>query len=63
MLAEIRARRGISQNRLSKMSGVPQSVICDIERGKTKAPRIDTMMAIAEALGVKIDELVKKKAG
>ena len=63
MLAEIRARRGISQNRLSKMSGVTQSVICDIERGKTKAPRIDTMMAIAEALGVKIDELVKKKAG
>lgn len=64
MLAEKRKEKGISQNRLAKMSGVPQSVICDIESGKTKFPRVDTLAAIAKALGVTLSDLIDlKKVG
>ena len=62
MVTEQREKRGLSQNQLAKMSGVPQSVISDIESGKTKAPRIDTLMAIAAALGMTVNELIGKKA-
>lgn len=60
MISDERVKRGLSQNQLAKMAGVPQSVICDIESGKTKAPRIDTLQAIASALGVTVDELIGK---
>lgn len=60
MISDVRTERGISQNQLAKMCNVPQSVISDIESGKTKAPRIDTLQAIAAALGVTIDELIGK---
>lgn len=60
MISDVRTERGLSQNQLAKMCNVPQSVISDIESGKTKAPRIDTLQAIAAALGVTIDELIGK---
>lgn len=58
MITEWRIKRQLSQNKLAKLSGVPQSVICDIESGKTKAPRIDTVQAIANALGCTIEQLL-----
>ena len=61
MLTEIRVQHGLSQNQLAKLANVPQSVICDIESGKTKAPRIDTIQALAAALGVTIDDLIRKE--
>lgn len=60
MVADKRIEKGMSQNQLAKLCNVPQSVISDIESGKTKAPRIDTLQAIAAALGVTIDELIGK---
>ena len=63
MIAQQRKERGLSQNQLAKLAGVHQSVISDIENGKTKAPRIDTMNAIAKALGISVNELIEKKAG
>lgn len=58
MLEKLMAQYGVSQNRLSKMSGVPQSVIQYILTGKTKHPRIDTLQALANVFGVTVDELV-----
>ena len=60
-VASYRRKEGISQNRLAKLSGVSQSVINDIEKGKTKAPRVDTMAAIAKVLGVTVDDLISEK--
>ena len=60
MVKEVREKQGISQNALSKMSGVKQSVISYIESGRTKNPRIDTLIALAEALGVSVTELTRK---
>ena len=60
MIKEIREKHGISQNGLAKKIGVSQSALSDIENGKTKNPRIDTIMKIADALKVPIETLVKK---
>jgi len=46
-----REAAGLSQAELSRRSGVKQSVISDIENGHTKSPRVETLMALAAALG------------
>lgn len=45
-----REEKKITQNELARRSGVNQSVISDIESGKTKYPRIDTLRALAGVL-------------
>lgn len=47
----------ITQVELAKRSGLPLVTINDIFRGKIKNPRIDTVNALAEALGVEFDIL------
>ena len=63
----VRARRdaGLTQQDLSRRSGVPQSVISDIENGKTAYPRVDTAIALARVLDCTVDELFdnEKAAG
>ena len=44
-------RRHLTQAQLAKMSGVSQSTIAQIEKGR-KDPSISTLRKIAEALGV-----------
>lgn len=60
MIRELRQKRGWSQTELARKSGVKQSVLSYIESGKTKNPRIDTLAAIASALGVSVQKLLKK---
>lgn len=43
---------GLTFDQLSKMSGVPLQTLHNIFRGHTQNPRIDTMQAIEEALGL-----------
>ena len=50
LIRDKRIRAGISQNELARRSGVKQSVISDIESGKTKLPRVDTVQQIAAVL-------------
>ena len=57
-LRATRERIGLSQYELAKHSGVPQAVISDIESGKTKAPRIDTLQRLAAALHCTVDDLL-----
>ena len=52
-----RESRNFSQAELARRSGVKQSVICFIEQGKTKHPRLDTARALAKALRCKLDDL------
>ena len=60
MIRELRMKQGLSQNALAKRAGIRQGVLSYIESGKTKHPRIDTLSAIAAALGVSVDKLMKK---
>lgn len=59
MIRELRQKKGWTQTELARRAGVKQGVLSDIESGKTKHPRIDTLAAIAFALGVRIEELLK----
>ena len=49
--------RGLSQVALSRKSGVRQTMLSEIEAGKKKGS-VTTLKALADALGVDLDDLV-----
>lgn len=59
-IRRLRNERGISQDKLSKLANLAFHTITKIESGSTPNPTIDTVRRIAEALGVGIDELLKR---
>ena len=63
MIKRLRRKLGITQTELARRAGIRQGVLSYIENGRTKHPRIDTLAAIANALGVTIEDLIEKKAG
>jgi transcriptional regulator with XRE-family HTH domain len=56
-----RVRRGISMNRLAQKSGLSQSMISLLERGK-RTPTLATVLRIAAALNVDPSKLLKVAA-
>ena len=58
-LKKLREKKGITQQELVKLSGVGQGTIGDIERGKIKKSRLETLEKIAKAL--KLDEEERKE--
>ena len=60
-IKEVRKEHGLSQTRLSELSGVHRVSIARYELG-VNAPTAENLMKIAEAMNVSIDELVKKGA-
>jgi DNA-binding XRE family transcriptional regulator len=59
-IKKYRAKLGISQDKLSKLAGITLHTITKIESEATPDPRIETVKKIAGALGVTIDDLMKK---
>lgn len=55
-IKEIRIEKGLTQKELSKLSGVSESYIGDLERNE-KIPSIITICKLANALEVDIKEL------
>ena len=53
---EIREAQGLTQQQLAKLAGVTQPYLHDLEKGNRGA-RPETWAQIAEALGVKVEEL------
>ena len=53
----LRLDKGLTQEELSKLCGVPQSIISRIETGRQRHARPKTMKAIADALGVKVSDI------
>lgn len=60
-LARARRDAGLTQQELSQRAGVPQSVISDIENGKTAYPRVDTAIALSRVLNCTVDELFENE--
>lgn len=60
-IKKYRKKLNISQDKLSKLSNVTYNTIIKIESGKNMNPTIKTLMKIAAALGVSLDELAKGK--
>jgi len=56
-LRDILKSRGMSQNKLSKEIGISQQAVTQFCGGHN-LPSIETLIAIADALDVSIDELV-----
>lgn len=54
---ELRLKAGLSQNALSKKSGVSQSHISEIEAG-IKRVRVDIVRKLAVALDAKVEDLI-----
>jgi len=52
-------KKGISQDKLSKLADITYNTIIKIESGATYNPRVETLKQIANALGVGIDDLMK----
>jgi transcriptional regulator with XRE-family HTH domain len=59
-IKKYREKKGISQDKLSKLAGITLHTITKIESGATPDPRIETVKKIADALGISIDDLLKK---
>ena len=58
-IKKYRNKLGISQDRLSKLADVTLHTITKIESGTNQNPTIVTLVKIATALQVKVDDLIK----
>ncbi len=55
----LRVKRGLSQDRLSKLTDLSLNTIVKIEAGKNKNPTVITLLRIAKLFNVRIDDLIK----
>jgi transcriptional regulator with XRE-family HTH domain len=59
-IKKLRKQRDLSQDRLSKLADISHNTIIKIESGAIQSPTMDTAQKIAKALGVSLDDLMKK---
>ena len=57
-LKKLRSKKGWSQEKLARESGISYQTLIKIEQGRIKNPKIETTIKLAKALGVSIDKLV-----
>jgi len=60
-IKELRNKSKISQDKLSKKADIPFSTLVKIEAGYTPNPSMETLIKIADAFGVGLDELLGRK--
>ncbi|MDD3776277.1 MAG: helix-turn-helix transcriptional regulator [Actinomycetota bacterium] len=53
-----RTKKGLSQDKLTKKADITLTTLVKIETGNNKNPTIKTLVKIANALGVKVDDLI-----
>ena len=60
-IKELRGKNKLSQDQLSKKANLPFSTLAKIESGYTPNPSMETLIKIADAFNVGIDELLGRK--
>lgn len=60
-LKELRKKAGWSQQKLAEKAGLSYNTVTKIEQGVATMPTIQTMMKIADAFNISLDELVGRK--
>ena len=60
IIRKLRKEKGLSQEKLARLSDVSNNTIVNIEAGKQKNPTIDTIRKIAKALDVSLEDLLKE---
>ena len=58
-LKKLRQEKGISQDRLSKLADLSLNTVVTVESGANPNPTIETLIRIAKALNVGVDDLIK----
>jgi transcriptional regulator with XRE-family HTH domain len=58
----VRESKGLTQAQLAKAAGVPLRSLQEWEQG-TRIPRFDRAVALADGLGVSLDELAGREPG
>ena len=53
----IKKEKGMTNDVISELSGIPKSTIAKITSGVTPNPKLETLKAIAKVLGCTLDEL------
>jgi transcriptional regulator with XRE-family HTH domain len=56
---KLRKRRGISQEKLARLADISLNTLTKIESGFAKKPTIQTVVKLAKALNVSLDDLVR----
>lgn len=57
-LAILRKEKGFTQEGLARSADISYHTIIKLESGGIKNPKIETVVKLADALGVSVDELV-----
>ncbi|WP_050697985.1 helix-turn-helix transcriptional regulator [Anaeromassilibacillus senegalensis] len=57
-LRRLREARGMSVNQFAEKAGVNRTTILYLEGGRSRYPRVDTMIMLADLFGIALDELV-----
>ena len=60
-LKELRKKSGWSQQKLAEKAGLSYNTVTKIEQGAATMPTIQTMIKIADAFEISLDELVGRK--
>lgn len=61
-IRKLRKEKGLSLRKLAKLSNITSfSYLSNIERGVVEDPGIKTIIKIAKALDISIDELIKQQ--
>jgi len=62
-IKELRKEKGYTFAKLSKLSGISIGRLSDLATGKRNNPTMNTLIKLADALGVSLDELVGRDGG
>lgn len=57
-IRQLRASRGLSQERLAELADISRDAVSRIERAD-REPRLETLDALAQALGIELPEILK----
>jgi len=59
-LARFRKQKGLTQEALARKADISYHTLVKLENGGTRNPKIGTVVKLAEALGIGLDELVRR---
>ena len=58
-IKKFRNKKGWSQEKLAREADISYQTLIKIEQGRIKNPKLQTLVKLAKALGVSLDDLVK----
>ncbi len=58
-IKKLRNKKGWSQEKLAREAGISYQTLIKIEQSRIKNPKLQTLVKLAKALGVSLDDLIK----